>query len=283
MVNLIKNVVVYGSGLMGRGIAQVAATSGYKVTLVDISQDALAKAQSQIKSSLERIAKKTNDNHLIDKTMANINCSVNADGQEGDLYIEAIIENLEKKQALLKKVEEGAPKQAILATNTSSLSVKDISKNLNKKDRFAGLHFFNPVPMMKLVEIVKTDQTDEKVLSTLVDFTKSLNKVPVVCKDTPGFIVNRLLIPYLVEAVKLYEEGVASKEDIDIAIKLGLGYPMGPFELLDYVGLDTTLSIIKAWETKLNLPVVKSIKELVEQGKLGNKSGEGFHKVTNNK
>ena len=136
---------------------------------------------------------------------------------------------------------------------------------------------------MKLVEVVKTDRTDEQVMLTLLDFVKSLDKVPVICKDTPGFIVNRLLIPYLVQAVKLYEEGIATKEDIDIAVKLGLGYPMGPLELLDYIGLDTTLSIINSWGSELQLPVIKSIKSLVEQGKLGNKSGEGFYKTLNNK
>ena len=283
MASSIRNVVIYGSGLMGRGIAQVAASSGYKVTLIDVSQDALTNAQSQIRKSLERIAKKTNDSQIMDKTMANLNCSTEGDCRDGDLYIEAIIENLEKKQILLKKVEGQAPKNAILATNTSSLPVKEISKDLNRKSRFAGLHFFNPVPMMNLVEVVKTDQTDQQVIQTLMDFVKSLSKVPVVCKDTPGFIVNRLLVPFLVQAVKLYEDGIATKEDIDVAIKLGLGHPMGPFELLDYIGLDTTLSIINSWGSDIQLPVVKSIKSLVEQGKLGSKSGEGFFKSMNNK
>lgn len=283
MASSIRNVVIYGSGLMGRGIAQVAASSGYKVTLIDVSQDALTNAQSQIRISLERIAKKTNDSQIMDKTMANLNCSIEGDCRDGDLYIEAIIENLEKKQSLLKKVEGQAPKNAILATNTSSLPVKEISKDLNRKNRFAGLHFFNPVPMMNLVEVVKTDQTDQQVILTLMDFVKSLSKVPVVCKDTPGFIVNRLLVPFLVQAVKLYEDGIATKEDIDVAVKLGLGHPMGPFELLDYIGLDTTLSIINSWGSDLQLPVVKSIKSLVEQGKLGSKSGEGFFKSMKNK
>ena len=281
----LENIVVYGSGLMGRGIAQVAATYGCKVALIDLTHDVLNKAQSGIRKSLERIATKryTNDKAKSDAfvggTLSRIKCLTPQENkgflEDSDLVIEAVMEDLSVKQKLFKSIENTVKSSAILVTNTSSLSVKDICRDLNVKDRFAGLHFFNPVPLMKLVEVIKTDQTKPQVIEKLIEFAKSLEKVPVLCKDTPGFIVNRLLVPYLMQAVKLHEAGIASKEDIDVAVKLGLGYPMGPFELLDYVGLDTVKSIVDSWN-QADIKVPQSIEELVKQGKYGHKSGEGF-------
>jgi 3-hydroxyacyl-CoA dehydrogenase len=280
-MNQIK-VVVYGSGLMGRGIAQVCATSGHPVTLLDISASALSKAQAAIQSSLQRLASKTNVNP--DKALQNItfSSSIRHESVEmADVVIEAVVEDMAVKQRLLRDIEETIHGDCILATNTSSLSVSEMAKCLKDatKQKFAGLHFFNPVPIMRLVEVVKTPVTEHRVIETLLSFCKGLGKAPVVCKDTPGFIVNRLLIPYLMQAVRLAEEGVATKEDIDVAVKLGLGYPMGPFELLDHVGLDTAKSIVTAWSGTgiIDDRLPQSIDDLVRLGKLGNKTGRGFY------
>uniref|UniRef100_A0A8C9SLD3 3-hydroxyacyl-CoA dehydrogenase n=1 Tax=Scleropages formosus TaxID=113540 RepID=A0A8C9SLD3_SCLFO len=260
----IKHVTVIGGGLMGAGITQVAAATGHTVVLVDTSEDILKKSATGIEGSLTRIAKKK----FADKPEA---------GQEF-----AIVENLKTKQELFSALDKVAPNHTIFASNTSSLPITDIASSTARLDRFGGLHFFNPVPMMKLVEVIKTSQTSQETFDTLVDFSRVLGKHPVLCKDTPGFIVNRLLVPYLMEALRLHERGHGSKEDIDVAMKLGAGYPMGPFELHDYVGLDTLKSIIDGWnkmepENPLFAPS-PLLNKLVAEGKLGKKTGEGFYK-----
>ncbi|NXF95134.1 HCDH protein, partial [Eubucco bourcierii] len=173
-------------------------------------------------------------------------------------------------------------RRTIFASNTSSLQITQMANSTTRQDRFGGLHFFNPVPMMKLVEVIKTPMTSQKTFESLMDFSKAVGKSPVSCKDTPGFIVNRLLVPYMMEAVRLFERGDASKEDIDVAMKLGAGYPMGPFELLDYVGLDTSKYIIDGWHSlEPNNPLFAPsplLNKLVEEKKLGKKTGEGFYK-----
>ncbi|KAI8929118.1 Hadh protein [Entophlyctis helioformis] len=288
----LKNVTVVGAGLMGAGIVQVAAQAGFSVTMVDLSPDTLAKGSKIISSSLARVAKKKHADNpaaskaFVDDVFSRISTSADAaaSAASADLVIEAIVENLAVKQKLFAALDAAAPAHTIFASNTSSLPISDIAKATARPDRFGGLHFFNPVPQMKLVEIIRTAQTSDSTFAALDGFSKSLGKVPVACKDTPGFIVNRLLVPYLLEAARLVERGEATKEDVDIAMKLGAGYPMGPFELMDYVGLDTIKFISEGWHQsgvglkgdKLVAPT-ESISSLVEGKKFGRKSGAGFY------
>lgn len=287
---LIKHVTVIGGGLMGAGIAQVAAATGHTVVLVDQTEDILAKSKKGIEESLKRMAKKKftenpkAGDEFVEKTLSCLSTSTDAASvvHSTDLVVEAIVENLKLKNELFQRLDKFAAEHTIFASNTSSLQITNIANATTRQDRFAGLHFFNPVPMMKLVEVIKTPMTSQKTFESLVDFCKTLGKHPVSCKDTPGFIVNRLLVPYLIEAVRLHERGDASKEDIDTAMKLGAGYPMGPFELLDYVGLDTTKFILDGWhEMEPENPLFQpspSMNNLVAQKKLGKKTGEGFYK-----
>lgn len=275
---------------MGAGIAQVAATTGHSVVLVDTSEDILKKAAKGIEGSLKRVVKKKfADNpeagvEFIQKVMQNVSTSTDASSaaQNTDLVLEAIVENLKVKQDLFGGLDKVAPAHTIFASNTSSLPITDIASSTGRLDRFGGLHFFNPVPMMKLVEVIGTSTTSQETFDALLSFSKALGKTPVSCKDTPGFIVNRLLVPYMMEAIRLHERGHGSKEDIDIAMKLGAGYPMGPFELLDYVGLDTSKFIIDGWcAMDPDNPLFSQsplLNKLVAEGKLGRKTGEGFYK-----
>ncbi|GFS55970.1 hydroxyacyl-coenzyme A dehydrogenase, mitochondrial [Trichonephila inaurata madagascariensis] len=286
----LKNVTVIGGGLMGSGIAQVAAQTGHNVTLVEVSEPLLNKATANIKKSLERVAKKKfNDKaqeseKFMKETLDRLKTTTNpADSvKEADLVIEAIVENMKLKHDLFKTLDQAAPKSTIFASNTSSLSITEIASVTNRKDRFGGLHFFNPVPVMKLLEVIRTSETSDDTYNKMMEFGKELGKQTITCKDTPGFVVNRLLVPYMGEAVRMLERGDATARDIDIAMKLGAGYPMGPFELLDYVGLDTTLFILNGWHEKYpENPLFQPsemLKKLVSEGKLGMKTGEGFYK-----
>ncbi|XP_021540184.1 hydroxyacyl-coenzyme A dehydrogenase, mitochondrial [Neomonachus schauinslandi] len=287
---IVKHVTVIGGGLMGAGIAQVAGTTGHTVVLVDQTEDILAKSKRGIEESLRKVAKKKfaenpkAGDEFVEKTLSSISTSTDAASvvHSTDLVVEAIVENLKVKSELFKRLDKFASEHTIFASNTSSLQITNIANATMRQDRFAGLHFFNPVPLMKLVEVIKTPMTSQKTYESLIDFTKTLGKHPVSCKDTPGFIVNRLLVPYLMEAVRLYERGDSSKEDIDTAMKLGAGYPMGPFELLDYVGLDTVKFIMDGWyEMDAKNPLfqpIPSLNKLVAENKLGKKTGEGYYK-----
>ncbi|KAG9344126.1 hypothetical protein JZ751_012608 [Albula glossodonta] len=286
----IKHVTIIGGGQMGAGIAQVAAATGHSVVLVDMSEDILKKSAKGIEGSLKRIVKKKfadkpeAGEEFIQKVMKNVSTSTDAAAVVSgtDLVLEAIVENLKVKQGLFGTLDKVAPEHTIFASNTSSLPIADIASSTARLDRFGGLHFFNPVPLMKLVEVIRTPTTSQATFDSLLDFSKALGKHPVSCKDTPGFIVNRLLVPYMMEAIRLHERGHGSKEDIDVAMKLGAGYPMGPFELLDYVGLDTAKFIIDGWHAmEPQNPLFDPspmLNKLVEEGKFGKKTGEGFYK-----
>jgi len=286
----INNVVVVGGGLMGSGIAQVAASAGYKVTIVDQTDAILEKSKKGIQDSVKRIAKKKFANDpkgeetFVGDIIKNISTTPNLEvaAAQADLVIEAIVENIDIKNKLFEQLEKNSKSTTIFATNTSSLSLSDIAKPVKQKERFGGLHFFNPAPVMKLLEVSRLPETSEETFQALLEFGKKVGKTTVACKDTPGFIVNRLLVPYCVEALKLHERGDASLKDIDIAMKLGAGYPMGPFELTDYVGLDTTKFILEGWYKKdPTNPFFQPsplLNKLVAEGKLGRKTGEGFYK-----
>ena len=283
----ISRVAIVGGGQMGSGIAQVAASVGQSVTIVDVNSDVLKNSEKTISKSLSRVLKKKfpEEDALkceIDGIMSRIKTSTQLeDAANADLVVEAIVENLQIKQDIFAKLDKCAEESTIFASNTSSLPIQDIASATERCDRFGGVHFFNPVPMMKLVEVVKAPQTSQESYDKLENWAKSLGKTTVFCQDTPGFLVNRLLVPYLMEAVRLHERGHGSKEDIDVAMKLGAGYPMGPFQLLDYVGLDTCKFIMDGWsEMEPNNPLFQpspALDKLVEEGKLGKKTGIGFY------
>ncbi|XP_050719772.1 hydroxyacyl-coenzyme A dehydrogenase, mitochondrial-like [Eriocheir sinensis] len=288
MANAMKNVTVIGSGLMGAGIAQVAAQTGHTVTMVDIDPVAVEKAQKRIADSIGRVAKKKfgegdEASKFISESVGRLRTSTDAVAsvESADLVVEAIVENLKVKKELFSKLDNAAPEHTIFASNTSSLAIAKIAEATNRRDRFGGLHFFNPVPVMKLLEIVRIPETSDATYNAMKGWGKAMGKVTVECKDTPGFIVNRLLVPYMFEAVRLVERGDASPRDVDTAMKLGAGHPMGPFELMDYVGLDVGKFIIDGWHK--DFPDVESFKpsplleKLVSEGKLGVKTGEGFY------
>ncbi|GJQ83655.1 hypothetical protein Trydic_g14365 [Trypoxylus dichotomus] len=270
--NAIRNVTVIGGGLMGSGIAQVTAQAGQNVTLVEINEDLIQKARTSIVTSLTRVAKKlykdrpSEGEAFIKNAQSRIKTSTNPSEavRDADLVIEAIIENIDNKHELFKTLDKAAPAKTLFASNTSSLSIGEIASVTNRKDKFGGLHFFNPVPVMKLLEVVRIPETSDETYTAFMEWGKSIGKTCITCKDTPGFVVNRLLIPYKLEALRMYERGDASFEDIDTAMKLGAGYPMGPFELSDYTGLDLSKHILED--------------KMVSEGKLGRKSGEGFYK-----
>ncbi|OXA57368.1 probable 3-hydroxyacyl-CoA dehydrogenase B0272.3 [Folsomia candida] len=284
----ISNVSIIGGGLMGSGIAQVAAAAGNDVNVIEVNDKALEKSKAIITKSLERVAKnKFKDDpskaaSYAPSILKKISFTQDLGVVKGSgLVLEAIVENLVAKQKLFKEVELLTTDTTILASNTSSIQIKDIALHSNRKDKFAGLHFFNPVPMMKLLEVISTQETSQDTYRKLMNWGQSIGKVCVTCKDTPGFIVNRLLVPYLVQGVLMYERGDASTTDIDIAMKLGAGYPMGPFELADYVGLDVILFILQGWvknhPDNASFVVPKTLEKLVQEGKLGVKSGSGFY------
>ncbi|CAG9537529.1 unnamed protein product [Cercopithifilaria johnstoni] len=284
----VKNICIVGSGLMGSGIAQVAAQASIMVTLVDKSDAALNKSEKYIQNNLERLTKKQckdvkTQASIIENVMEKIMMTKNLEQgvQKADLVIEAIIENLPMKQKLFERIEAVVARPILLASNTSSLRLQDIARKLKNRSRFGGLHFFNPVPIMKLCEVVRLTETSDDTFNALQTFGKTVGKTTVACKDVPGFIVNRLLIPYLIEAIRMTERGDASPRDIDTAMKLGAGYPMGPFELLDYVGLDTAKFILDGWHesypNEKQFDPNPTLNKLVAEGKLGKKSGEGFY------
>eukprot|EP00042_Codosiga_hollandica_P017418 m.47852 g.47852 ORF g.47852 m.47852 type:complete len:304 (-) comp47625_c0_seq2:1021-1932(-) len=287
----IKTVAVIGSGLMGSGIAQVVAHSGRKVVLVDTSDKSLHTAHGRIQTSLTRVFKKQFPEekelkHNVERVLSHLSMNTNVEKavQDIDLVIEAIPERLELKHELFTKIDPVARPTTIFASNTSSIRIESIASVVKRKDRFCGLHFFNPVPMMKLLEVVQFSGSSAATIEAVSKFGQDIGKHVVHCKDTPGFIVNRLLVPMMLEAIRMVERGDATVADVDAAMKLGAGHPMGPFELTDYVGLDTTAMITHGWKRDYpDQPLLHPVALLdakVKEGKLGNKSGEGFYKAT---
>ncbi len=278
----IRKVGVCGAGLMGNGIAQTCAVAGFEVVLMEAAQAPLDRGMGMIAKSLEKFVEKGKMSAADrDATLARITPTTNvADMKDCDLIIEAIIENVEIKTALFQSLDAILAPHAIICTNTSSLCVIELAAKTKRPNRVAGLHFFNPVPIMKLVEVVKTIATTQDVIDSLFAFAKKIGKEPVLAQDTPGFIVNRLLIPYLLYAIRCYEGGLASKEDIDKGMQLGCGYPMGPLTLLDYVGLDTTYYISQIMFDEFKDPMMAApplLKRMVLAGHFGRKSGKGFY------
>jgi len=282
----IQKVGVLGCGLMGSGIAQVAATSGFEVVVLEQEQTFLDKGFAGIDKSLSRLVERgpakgglTREQKTAAQSRLKGTTNM-VDLADSDIVIEAIIENVAEKRRTAAQLDTVVKKGAIFATNTSSISVTELMTATTRPERFIGLHFFNPVPMMKLVEVVKTIATADHVYETAVEFGTKLGKVPVRTSDKTGFIVNRLLVPYLLDAIRAYEEGVGSIIDIDEAMKLGCGYPMGPFTLLDFVGLDTTYYITHVMYDEFKEPRFASpplLRRLVLAGWYGRKSGKGFY------
>ena len=282
----IKKVGVLGCGLMGSGIAQVCATAGFDVTVLEVEQKYLDKGFAGIEKSLAKFAERpVEKGGITPQQKDEIRARLKGTTKKGDLadcdiVIEAIIENVEEKKKMYASLDDIVKKDAIFASNTSSISVTELLTAVKRPERLIGMHFFNPVPLMKLVEVVKTIVTAPAVYDAACEFAQKLGKVPVRTSDKTGFIVNRLLVPYMLDAIRAYEEGVGSIEDIDNAMKLGCGYPMGPFTLLDFVGLDTTYYITQVMydefkERRFASPPL--LKRLVMAGWYGKKTGRGFY------
>jgi len=278
----INKVGVLGCGLMGSGIAQVSAQAGFETVVRDVEQKFIDKGLGIIEKNLARAVEKGKmPQEEKDSIVGRIKGTLDLeDLKDCNLIIEAIIENLEFKNEVFSALDKICSDNAIFASNTSSLTVMSMAASTNRTDRFCGLHFFNPVPVMKLVEVVKTIATSKETVDTCFEFCRKIGKVPILAKDNSGFIVNLLLIPYLLDAIRILEQGVATITDIDTGMKLGLNYPMGPFTLLDFVGLDTTYNIanimFEEYREKRYAPP-PLLKKMILAGYYGRKSGTGFY------
>ena len=278
-----KNITVIGAGTMGNGIAHVFAMNGYDVTLADISEDALEKAIATIDKNLWRmVAKEKISNVDKEKTIENITTTtVLADAvKEADLVVEAATENEEIKLKIFRQIDEHAPVGCILASNTSSISITKIGAVTSRPEKVIGMHFMNPVPIMKLVEVIRGYNTSDEVTNQIMEISKNLSKVPVEVNDYPGFVANRILMPMINEAIYSLYEGVAGVEEIDTVMKLGMAHPMGPLQLADFIGLDVCHAIMNVLHDGFNNPKYAPcplLTKMVTAGKMGRKNGEGFY------
>jgi len=283
----IRKVAVLGAGLMGHGIAQVAAqVAKFEVNLRDINQEFLDKGMSMINNSLQRFLRKgVITENEVNETLGRIHpiLDLKEAMADADLIIEAVPENVKLKKSVLSEVDKFAKPDAFLASNTSSISITELASATSRPEKFVGLHFFNPPQLMKLIEIIRGAKTSDETLNIIVEFAKKMGKEPVVVKkDCAGFIVNRILVPALNEAISLVWEGIAEPEDIDKAIRLGLNWPMGPLKLVDYLGLDTPLSIAEVLRDDLDPKYnpCPLLRQMVRAGLLGRKTGKGFYDWT---
>lgn len=278
----IRRVSVVGCGLMGSGIAEVAAKSGFDVTVLEVDDEVLERGKGRIKRSMDRAVEKEKLT-LADREAAWDRLHFTAkvsDLESSNIVVEAITENLDAKVELFRELDKSCPGDTIFASNTSSLTVTDMAAATSRGDRFVGLHFFNPVPVMKLVEVVRTIATSQETVDRAMQFSRALGKVPIAAKDNSGFVVNLLLVPYLLDAIRQLEHGVATIEDIDTAMALGLGYPMGPFILCDFVGIDTLYKISEIMfeeyrDARYAPPPL--LKRIATMGRFGQKTGKGFY------
>ena len=278
-----KNIAVIGAGTMGNGIAHVFAQSNYTVHLIDISQEALNKGLTTITKNLDRlIAKESITEAIKTKTLNNITTftSIAKGVKNVDLVVEAATENIDLKLNIFKQLDEEAPENAILASNTSSISITKIAAVTKRPEKVIGMHFMNPVPIMKLVEIIRGYNTSNEVTRSIMELSENLGKVPVEVNDYPGFVANRILMPMLNEAIETLYNGVAGVYEIDTVMKLGMAHPMGPLQLADFIGLDVCLSILNVMYDGFKNPKYAPcplLVNMVQAGKLGIKSGEGFY------
>jgi 3-hydroxybutyryl-CoA dehydrogenase len=283
----VKKIAVLGAGLMGHGITQVAAQIGkYEVNMRDIEQKFIDNGMNMMRTSLQKFLSKGQiTEQQMNEILARIHSTLDLKEavSNADLIIEAVPENVELKKAMFHEVDNYAPPHAIIASNTSSVSITELASATKRPEQVAGMHFFNPPQLMKLIEIIKGAKTSDETIQTIIDVAQKMEKETVlVKKDSPGFIVNRILIPALNEAVALYWEGVADRDDIDKAIKLGLNWPMGPLMLLDYIGADTTLAIAEVLQKELSekFHPHPELKQMVKAQLLGRKTGKGFYDWT---
>ena len=281
----IEKIAVVGAGQMGRGIAQVLATAGKKVKIYDITQEIVDASKANLEKGLAKLVSKEKiTQEKADGIMGNIKFSANTeytDIGEADLVIEAAIEREDLKKTVFQKLDKAAKPECILASNTSSISITEIASVTGRKDKVIGMHFFNPPPVMKLIEVIRGGNTSDETYNAIFSLAQEIGKTPVTVNEAPGFVVNRILIPMINEAVEVLQNGIASAEDIDTAMKLGCNHPMGPLTLADFIGLDTCLAIMEViynetGDSKYRPALL--LKKMVRAGKLGNKTGEGFFK-----
>jgi 3-hydroxybutyryl-CoA dehydrogenase len=281
-----KNISVIGSGQMGNGIAHVFAQNGFKVTLIDIKEDALARAVQTISNNLDRqLSKGLISEDVKSLTLGNIETTTDmkAGVSNADLVVEAATENIDLKLFIFKELDANTKPDCILASNTSSISITKIASVTNRGDKVIGMHFMNPVPVMKLVEVIRGYNTSDEVTKLIFETAQKLGKVPVEVNDYPGFVANRILMPMINEAINTLFEGVAGVEEIDTVMKLGMAHPMGPLQLADFIGLDTCLSIMRVLHDGFGNPKYAPcplLVNMVVSGNLGVKSGQGFYKYT---
>ena len=283
-----KHISVIGCGTMGNGIAQTFALFEFKVKLYDISLNNLDNAKKTIQRNLERMVKKEVISHSeLEKTSENISYTNEINSVlNSDLVIEAVTENIKIKESIFKELDNKCPEKTIIASNTSSISITQLANATKRKDKVIGMHFMNPVPIMKLVEVINSKYTSKETTNIILELSKKLNKIPLSVNDYPGFISNRILMPMINEAIEALDQGVANVKNIDGIMKLGMGHPMGPLQLADLIGLDVCKSILEVMLNGLKNEKYRPNKllvDLVSEGKLGIKSGEGFYDYANSK